>query len=112
MSIFSDAGNATLGEIISYLSGLPLDMVVKQGFTNAHSYRGYYEDLAFEPAPNVTVRQMLQCAKDALGRKFQGYKGGEYAMGEHTDCWLAEYGSSGVPIVLPGRAAVYVLPTV
>lgn len=50
MSTWSNAGNATLGEIIAYLKTFPPDRVIANGFTHAHSYRGYYEDLAFEPA--------------------------------------------------------------
>lgn len=110
MSTFSNAGNVTLGDLIRYLESLPPDQPVEHGFSHPHSYRGYYEDLAFSPVEQTTVGAMLQAAKSALGRTFHGYKGGEYTMGEHTDCWLSEHGSTGVPIVLPGSVTVYVLP--
>lgn len=102
--------NATLRKVIDYLSTLPRDMEVSHGFGNPHSYRGHYADLAFEPVDNTTVGAMLDAAKAALGRTYAGWKGGNYTMKESTDCWLAHSGSTGVPIVLPGTPAVYVLP--
>lgn len=84
-----------LGELIEFLKGVDPAKVCRFGLKNPHSYRGYYEDLAFEPAENVTVGEMLAAAEYALGETFTGYKGGEYVMGEHTDCWLANYGDGG-----------------
>jgi len=111
MSVFSTNNNVKLGELIAYLKTLPPDQRVKHGFTDPHSYRGYYEDLAFEPCEETTVGAMLAAAESALGGVFQGYKGGQYKMTEHTDCWLAEYGNVGVPIVAPGtESTIYVLP--
>jgi hypothetical protein len=110
MSIWHNSGNATLGEIIDYLRTLPPDMIVERGFDHPHSYRGYYEDLAFEPALNVTVKQMLAAAEYANGHTYEGYKGGDYVMDRETDCWLANYGDCGVPIVIPGKQKVYELP--
>jgi hypothetical protein len=71
----------TLNELIRYLEKEDPKKVVAIGFNNPHSYRGYYEDLAFEPAKNITVGEMLDCAKGALGKTYEGYKGGEYKMG-------------------------------
>jgi hypothetical protein len=88
----------TLGELIEFLEKYPANQEVPLGFEGPHSYRGYYEDLAFEPAKNVTVGSMLQCAKDALGQTFCGYKGGDYKMEEYTDVWLSEYGATGESI--------------
>src|SRR5690606_36368854 len=104
-------GNATLGEVIAHLVALPSTQTVERGFTHPHSYRGYYEDLAFEPCCEVTVAHMLETARKALDQTFEGYKGGDYVMTEDTPCWLAEYGSTGLPIVLLGTTHVYVLPT-
>jgi hypothetical protein len=67
---------------------------VKYGFGNPHSYRGYYEQLAFEPMQNTTVGEMLAAAESALGKEFEGYKGGTYLMKEYTDCWIAYEGTS------------------
>ncbi len=85
-----------LSELIEVLEKWPnKEQRVPIGFTRPHSYRGYYEDLAFEPKANVTVQHMLDCAKSALGKTFSGYKGGDYTMGEYTDVWLAKYGNIG-----------------
>ena len=65
------------------------------GFSNAHSYRGYYDELAFEPCPDVTVQSMLDDAKSALNATFQGWKGGQYLMTEYTNVWLANKGETG-----------------
>lgn len=84
-----------LGKLIEILESADPELVVPEGFHNPHSYRGFYEDLAFEPAMNVTVGAMLKCAREALGTTYQGYKGGDYTMHEYTDVWIANYGSEG-----------------
>lgn len=84
-----------LKQLIENLEQLDPNLVVPNGFGNPHSYRGYYEDLAFEPMENVTVGQMLADAKESLGKTFTGYKGGEFKMGEYTDVFLAEHGYCG-----------------
>ncbi len=84
-----------LGELITALEQADARLVVPSGFTNPHSYRGYYDELAFEPAANVTVAAMLADARSALGATYQGYKGGDFTMREHTDCWLATWGGLG-----------------
>lgn len=81
-----------LGELISLLERMPQDMVVENGFGSPHSYRGFYEQLAFEPERNVTVASMLSHAKSALGQTFEGYKGGDYLMDKKALCHVAEYG--------------------
>lgn len=88
----------TLGELIEFLETKDLDKIVPLGFYNPHSYRGNYYDLAFEPKENVTVGQMLASARDAGGKTYNGWKGGEYKMDEYTDVWLAEQGSTGESI--------------
>ena len=85
----------TLGDLIKYLKAQPPNKVLPIGFTSPHSYRGYYECLAFEPVENVLVGNMLEDAITALGATFQGYKGGDYTMKEHTECYLANYGDCG-----------------
>lgn len=84
-----------LGELIAVLEAADSDMIVPVGFTRPHSYRGYYEDLAFEPTANSTVAAMLAAAREALGTTYQGYKGGDYKMHDYTDVWLAYYGCVG-----------------
>lgn len=87
-----------LMDLIERLAKEDPTKVLRKGFTNPHSYRGYYDELAFEPAENVTVGSMMAAAESSLGREFTGYKGGEYTMGGYTDCWLAHYGDTGEQI--------------
>lgn len=84
-----------LGELITQLAAADQTLVLPYGFHKPHSYRGYYTDLAFEPTTGITVADMLTAARSALGTTYQGYKGGDFQMGEHSDCWLAEYGHEG-----------------
>jgi hypothetical protein len=84
----------TLTELIAALEAADPNQVVPRGFTHPHSYRGYYNELAFEPAANVTVHEMLTDARSALGSTYQGYKGGDFTMPGHTDCWLSMEGSA------------------
>jgi len=72
--------------------------VVPVGFGNPHSYRGDYAGLAFEPVADTTVGAMLDSALLALGATYQGYKGGDYTMGEYTDCHLAYRGEAGAEL--------------
>lgn len=84
-----------LAELIATLEAAHPRLVVPHGFTNPHSYRGYYEQLAFEPARDVPITVMYNAARSALGVTYEGYKGGDYTMTEDTDCWLATHGSVG-----------------
>lgn len=84
----------TLDELIVALEAADPALVLPLGFSNPHSYRGDYMDLAFEPTANVTVGAMLADARSARGTTYQGYKGGDNTMDGWTDCWLAEEGSS------------------
>jgi hypothetical protein len=87
-----------LGELIDRLEGQNPDTVIRYGFTEPHSYRGDYSELAFEPAENVRVGDMLMAARAALGATFQGWKGGDYTMADYTSCWLAVCGDTGESI--------------
>lgn len=88
----------TLGELIKFLENQDPNLIVPMGFHNPHSYRGYYHDLAFEPLKNISVGEMLACAKSAIGKTFIGWKGGEFVMDEDTNIWLAEEGRCGESI--------------
>ncbi|SEG44673.1 hypothetical protein SAMN04489712_105264 [Thermomonospora echinospora] len=85
----------TLGELIAALEAADPTKVAPNGFANPHSYRGYYEDLAFEPARNITIGAMLAAARSAVGTTYQGWKGGDYTMTADTDVWLADEGYCG-----------------
>lgn len=84
----------SLGELIAALSAVDGARTVKLGFGNPHSYRGYYEQLAFEPVADTTVADMLAAAQEALDTTYQGWKGGDFTMSESTDVWLAYEGES------------------
>ena len=89
----------TLGKLIAALEAMPPDAEVAQ-LQSAHSYRGYYSDLAFELGPNTrSVQGLLSDCKDAMGKVFEGYKGGDFVMGALTPIWLADYGDIGVKLM-------------
>ncbi|WP_199546634.1 hypothetical protein [Streptomyces sp. N35] len=90
-----------LGELITALEAADPTVTVRRGFTNPHSYRGDYMELAFEPTANVSVGAMLADARSALGATFQGYKGGDFEMREYTWCWLSEYGDASNETISP-----------
>jgi hypothetical protein len=83
-----------LEQIIKFLEELNQDGVVPFGFGEPDSFRGYYEDVAFEPVKDAKISDMLKHAKSAMNATFTGYKGGEFTMSEYTDCWISIYGSS------------------
>ena len=84
-----------LEELIAVLEKADPDQVLPIGFDGPHSYRGDYAELALEPARDVSVRSMLACAKEALGRTYTGWKGGEFKMADCTDVFLAYRGFTG-----------------
>lgn len=96
MSDYGYENGVTLGQLIEELKKIDANRIIKFGFARPHSYRGYYDELAFEPRKNVTAGSMLACAESAVGNVFSGYKGGDYTMTELTDCWIANYGCCGV----------------
>ena len=87
-----------LEELIAFLEACDPAIVVPLGFHEPHSYRGDYSCLAFEPKENTTVGAMLACARDALGKTYEGYKGGSFTMEGHADVYLSEYGTTGEEI--------------
>src|SRR3990172_1830687 len=93
--MYGSGGSVTLGELIARLEREDRTKLIKNGFGEANTYRGFYDDLAFEPATNVTVKEMLAQAMAVLGKTLTGYKGGDYKMTEHTDTWIAKWGELG-----------------
>lgn len=98
----------TLGELIAALDGLPRKTAevffdfVHLSPTTLRSYRGYHEDIALgydahKAAP--TVEALLVELRSAIGKEFEGYKGGKYTMSETTPLWVANYGESGSTII-------------
>ncbi len=85
-------------DLIKKLQELPREQKVAKGFNSPHSYRGYYECLAFEPCEDTTVGEMLDSAREGHNSTYYGYKGGEFEMTNGTECYLAFYGSTGEEI--------------
>lgn len=84
-----------LKELIEWLEQQDQGMTVKDGFGSPHSDRGDYSDLAFTPAAQAEIGDMLKHAKSALGATFTGWKGGDFKMDEYTNVHIGEYGECG-----------------
>lgn len=94
----------TLGAAIKQLSEIDGATIVKYdgGFhpCSEHSYRGYYSDLALDAKTEpTTAADLLNVLKRAQGATYQGYKGGDFVMGDDTPLWAASWGSCGKAIV-------------
>ena len=89
----------TLGELIIKLESIDKKIEI-EGIGEPHSYRGYYEDLAFEKTNSkITVGELLNIAKECLNQTFTGYKGGDFTMTKTTPIWISNYGCCGVKII-------------
>lgn len=85
----------TLGKMIAALEAMPKGAELAN-LNSAHSYRGYYSDLAFERDEGTRpAADLLAECKAAMGQVFCGYKGGDFVMGALTPVWLASYGCCG-----------------
>lgn len=93
-----------LREVIDYLEACDPATRVPVGLGRPCSYRGSYDELAFEVARDTTVGAMLESARSALGQTFTGYKGGEFTMDGWSRCWLvadsSECGEGIGPVLL------------
>lgn len=89
----------TLGKMIAALEKMPSDSEVIH-LSRPHSYRGYYCDLAFEISEGTrpALGLLAECTS-AIGKVFEGYKGGDYIMKESTPVWIADYGCCGVKLI-------------
>lgn len=100
----------TLGEVIDELKRAEPGGIVQFDFcytapTTVGSYRGCYSDLAigWQPAtydsesethwPLATT--ILERLESAVGKTFEGYKGGDYHMDRDTPLWVANYSDAG-----------------
>jgi len=71
------------------------------GVTCMDSYRGYYDELALGYGDDgVSIREFLKILKNALGKVYTGYKGGDYEMHKDTPIWAANYGRTGYTKVI------------
>jgi hypothetical protein len=94
----------TLGQLINVLNNAPTEAPVEwlDGGSpgRERSYRGYYDDLALDPAGEpITAFDLLKRLRAALGETYEGYKGGDYVMDDKTPMWRAGYGDLGDAIV-------------
>jgi hypothetical protein len=67
--------------------------------THLDSWRGAYDELALEftweeEAKSPTVTGLLEELREAIGKTYTGYKGGDFVMGKTTPIWVANYGHS------------------
>lgn len=91
----------TLGGLITILQHKDPELFVCLDFVHfrpqgIHSYRGYYDQLAIGyGTDDITVAQLLELCKDADGKTFTGYKGGDYNMHSDTPLWIANSNESG-----------------
>lgn len=66
--------------------------------TGLSSWRGVYAELALEfslEGEFLKVDKFLELLKSAVGKSFEGYKGGEYVMSRDTAVWVANPGHTG-----------------
>jgi hypothetical protein len=67
------------------------------------SWRGAYEELALDinlEGEPLKVTEFYNLLKSCIGKKFTGYKGGEFIMSKNTPVWVANYGNSGHTCVI------------
>lgn len=89
----------TLGKLIATLEAMPEGVEVAN-LNRAHSYRGYYIDLAFQQGKGTRpAADLLAECKSAMGQVFCGYKGGDYVMGALTPVWIAIDGCCGLKLM-------------
>jgi len=69
------------------------DKLMPWGLTDPKSYRGYYDELAFTKSDGpMQLSQAQANVLEADGATYQGWKGGQYTMGKHTNVHIADHG--------------------
>jgi hypothetical protein len=69
---------------------------VEGNWGDLDSYRGYYSELSVDSGDEVAdVSYVIKTLSEAIGRTFNGYKGGNYKMSGGTELYWAEYGCLG-----------------
>lgn len=92
----------SIGEMLARLEAadgsLPVEFDFGGAPTTLDSWRGSYEEIAigFEPKGETlpTAHQLCTDLVFAIGKTYQGYKGGDFTMGRTTPVWVANYGHS------------------
>ena len=91
----------TVEEVIFHLKDALNDqgnVVLSIGLGKNMSYRGSYDEVAFEPQRNLTISECIQNVENCIDTTMFGYKGGEYECTKDTNANIAFYGSCGTPI--------------
>jgi len=121
---FLESDQLSLGEIILKLEKIIethpnrnyKEISVKYDFgecypTSLDSWRGSYVELALNycdvghhstvPNPKMlNVLEFIEMLKDAIGKTFEGYKGGDFLMEENTPVWVSNYGYASFSAVI------------
>ncbi len=109
---FAKSDQLSLGEIISKCEAIQAkgyrfhdgtEPAVLFDFEHLHptglgSWRGIYSELALSfssegDAPALS--EFIAMLKEAIGKEYTGYKGGEFTMSRHTPVWVANNGNAG-----------------
>jgi hypothetical protein len=109
----------TLGELILKLEAVEdktSEVRIDFGYfrpVGLSSWRGSYSELAIEysDGPDRTVQWFIDELKAAIGKTYEGYKGGDFTMGKNTPIWVDNYGdtsNTGVVDVLDKRYIVVI----
>lgn len=69
------------------------DFVFATCFGEPMSYRGFYDEVAFEPSYNRKLSDVKSNINKAFTEQFEGYKGGEYSYDSLTTAHIASYGN-------------------
>lgn len=82
----------SLGSLINMLEKAEQDKFVSFSLEKLHSFRGEPEELAIELGNGCKVSEMLDELTLAVGKSFEGYKGGDYRMSRKTPVHFAYHG--------------------
>jgi hypothetical protein len=85
----------SLGALIVLLEKADPQKVVSSGLGQFFSFRGEPAELGVAIDSNISVQAMLDNARNAVGKVFDGYKGGRYSMGLHSQVNIT-YGYSSL----------------
>lgn len=109
----------TLGECIKRLEGINQSFEIEFDFggivpTHLESWRGIYAELALGFAGGdygnreaMTVGQLLEEFKSAVGKTYRGWKGGDFVMSESTPVWIDNPGCCTYTYITDIRASEY-----
>lgn len=85
----------TLGEFKAYVESFPDGKTFNYGISNPFSWRGSYDEVAFEfLEQSMTKEELLEKINLAYTDIFPGYKGGEYYFKNFTPVHFEEDNST------------------